>query len=1171
MTSASWFAYLNKKIAIPTGQSLESLSWNLERGWIACGGEDGLLRVLKLDAPRLGEKNSSLTMNQALEGHNGNVQVLTWNENFQKLTTADHNGLIIVWILHRGMWFEEMINNRNHSHVKDMRWTTNGQKICIVYKDGYVIVGSVEGSRLWGKELNKNLNHISWSPDSKKILFGTDISELELYDVTGNFLSKVNVFAVDSLTSEMIGLEWYDGTEGYQEANIPCLAIAFAGGKIQIMRHDMDEDPVLIDTGMHLTRIQWNMNGSVLAVAGRKSSSSIREGLLHLVHFYNPWGKHLRTLKVPCKSSRGIRSIAWDRHSLRLALAVETFIYFANVRPSYNWAFFAKHVAVYSFFKPERNDFAIVFWNTQTSSQNIKYVKKVLLVSGCATSEYCCLVTRADSEDQAVLVLCNAIGSPIDTKYIDWDPEYMAMTPSHVVIASSNMVYIWQYCHKKSAPHADWQYDEIGSATSTFHIDETPSSSSRKKPEESTDDPIVALTAWKENMVIGRASGSIVRYNLQSISLIQRHRSFRRRPHLLRLNCDGSRLAVVDMYGMLSVYSIEEMCDTKSKSNTMYGSSSYNSTPPKSKLDRKDVWSICWADDDPELFAIMEKLRMYVFRGAKPQEPVISSAHICQFKDLEINTLYLDELMKDPENPHKDHHKIFHTKSLRDTHQLLETVPINEVITFVEENPHERLWRLVAEQALENLNFFVAETAFVKCNDYQGIQFVKQLKLLSNRKKQKAEVMAHFGRFDEAEQIYVKMGLKDLALDLRMRLGDWLRVVQLINQGAGDDELLTRAFKNIGDYYADRQKWEKAYKYYSKAKDLEALVRCSYYLEDWLSLEKLVQRVHTGAPLLGEIGKMFVNVGLCAEAVTAFIKLGDVKAAIDTCITLNHWDLAIELTEKHASGTQAEPLLAQYANHLLQKGQVFQAIELYRKAGKHMESARLLAKEASSAGQETPLICKKLAVLSALEVEAHRKRIMSTHGEKSGGKSTVDKLLEEDRMYCDSSHFINNSWHTAEAYHFFILSQRHLYSGNLVNAMQTALQLRAYEDVLTPVAVNSLIALSSFYAKYYGICSKALTKLECLPFLNPGEKKNYRKLSIQIFTRYEPKDPLDSVVAISSRDKKLPIRERVCVATGASISDCPISEVVICSTCKHRALASETRNSSFCMLCHHTI
>jgi hypothetical protein len=45
-------------------------------------------------------------MNQTLEGHNGAVMVVNWNENYRKLTTSDQHGLIIVWMLHKGMWFE---------------------------------------------------------------------------------------------------------------------------------------------------------------------------------------------------------------------------------------------------------------------------------------------------------------------------------------------------------------------------------------------------------------------------------------------------------------------------------------------------------------------------------------------------------------------------------------------------------------------------------------------------------------------------------------------------------------------------------------------------------------------------------------------------------------------------------------------------------------------------------------------------------------------------------------------------------------------------------------------------------------------------------------------------------------------------------------------------------
>ena len=118
------FIYLSKKIAIPNGVKLHTLSWNTEAGWIACGGENGLLKVLKLESQAGADSKakgvaapSNLSMNQTLEGHNNAVVCSTWNSSYRKLTTSDENGLIIVWMLHKGMWFEEMINNRNKSTV----------------------------------------------------------------------------------------------------------------------------------------------------------------------------------------------------------------------------------------------------------------------------------------------------------------------------------------------------------------------------------------------------------------------------------------------------------------------------------------------------------------------------------------------------------------------------------------------------------------------------------------------------------------------------------------------------------------------------------------------------------------------------------------------------------------------------------------------------------------------------------------------------------------------------------------------------------------------------------------------------------------------------------------------------------------------------------------------
>ena len=66
------------QIAIPNEIQLTTLSWHSTKGWIACGGEDGLLKVLKLEPQQAKDAKlkglaapSNLSMNQTLEGHNG--------------------------------------------------------------------------------------------------------------------------------------------------------------------------------------------------------------------------------------------------------------------------------------------------------------------------------------------------------------------------------------------------------------------------------------------------------------------------------------------------------------------------------------------------------------------------------------------------------------------------------------------------------------------------------------------------------------------------------------------------------------------------------------------------------------------------------------------------------------------------------------------------------------------------------------------------------------------------------------------------------------------------------------------------------------------------------------------------------------------------------------------
>jgi hypothetical protein len=56
---------------------------------------------------------------------------------------------------------------------------------------------------------------------------------------------------------------------------------------------------------------------------------------------------------------------------------------------------------------------------------------------------------------------------------------------------------------------------------------------------------------------------------------------------------------------------------------------------------------------------------------------------------------------------------------------------------------------------------------------------------------------------------------------------------------------------------------------------------------------------------------------------TAFLRAGDVAAAIECCVALHQWDRAVRLAEQQRSG-HIEALLAKYANHLLDKGKHLQ-------------------------------------------------------------------------------------------------------------------------------------------------------------------------------------------------------------------------------------------------------
>ncbi|KAF4527968.1 hypothetical protein B566_EDAN014960 [Ephemera danica] len=1011
-------------------------------------------------------------------------------------------------------------------------------------------MGSVDGNRIWGKELKGTpLTNVEWSPDGQILLFSLRSGEVHVYDSQGAFMMKLGIQSPSSVgANAIIGLQWYNGKYGHVQPGCPVLAICFATGQLFLLRDENDEG-IVVDTGMANSCCQWNHNGSILAVAGNVPPNKEEDTASNALQLFTPFGEHLRTLKVPGKY---VSSCVWEGGSLRLALGVDSYIYFANLRPDYKWGYCANTV-VYSYVKPDRPEACVVFWDTKNNECYTKYISRLLGIA--AAGEHCVLATRTDASDggRYGLILCNAIGTPVDTKYIDVEPVWITMNSTHVIAASKEYFFVWHFRTPKSRSTLEIAGSRRERKEKVYHIDDSPSGAADIMKDRdkgirevmSTLDPICCVAASEKLLLICRESGVLQRYSLPQIALTNRI-SLACRPYKLAVNCDSTRAAVIDVTGVLTLIELEP-------------SSVEGASELIRNFERRDTWDVKWASDNAELFAIMEKTRMYVFRNLDPEEPILSSGYICCFQDLELKAVLLDEVMQcaDPLGP--QHLLQLEVKSLRDTRELLAKVGLAEASAFIEENPHPRLWRLLAEAAVEQLNLPVAETAFVRCKDYPGIQLVKRLHSMNNDTLKRAEVAAYFKNFDQAEKLYLDVDRRDLAIALRERLGDWFRVVQLIKMGpGGSDTQLEQAWNCIGDFLADRHNWEAAKEYYEKGGNQEKLVQCYYNLEEYEALETMVQELPESHPLLPVIADRLASVGLCEQAVTAYIKCGQVRVAVETCVALQQWSQAVRLAEQHRLEDIAA-LLAQYAEHLTSKGELGQAVELYRKAGRMLDAANIMFKlaEAAAARRSPPLHIKKLYLLGALLVT------------ERGATSMHDPLLAVD-----------NAWRGVEAFHFLMLAERQLYQGYLDAAMKTALRLQEYESLLDAEAVFSLIALTSGCSRAFATCSKAFIKLEALQQIPESRQKKYEQLAVELFTKFPVRD---TRVATSSSSVECSTCETLvpgsstccpscdayfpaCVASGSPLSD--LRSAWTCSVCKHSAHASEMASRVSCPLCH---
>lgn len=245
---------------------------------------------------------------------------------------------------------------------------------------------------------------------------------------------------------------------------------------------------------------------------------------------------------------------------------------------------------------------------------------------------------------------------------------------------------------------------------------------------------------------------------------------------------------------------------------------------------------------------------------------------------------------------------------------------------------------------------------------------------------------------------------------------------------------------------------------------------------------------------------------------------------------------------------------------------------------------------------------KKLYLLAALEVEKYSAKTLDVQmtGLTMGTVTTaqaVQSLITADQTVAHDR-AKESPWRGCEAYHLYLLSQRQLYEKDADQAMKTALRLADYEDILDTQTIYSMIALTTYYNKFFLQCSKAFIKLEASADISEEMRTKFSDLALRIFMRNQPRDPSSRMLPCPKCETRMHdwsiicpncnYRLQFCVASGRSLfpEDKPGNQppghhphpgqephgTIKCRTCRHRMYTSEVRTSGGklrnCPLCH---
>ena len=926
--------------------------------------------------------------------------------------------------------------------------------------------------------------------------------------------------------------------------------------------------------------------------------------------FYNCQGELIKKFICPCH----VNSFSWGNSST-ICLAADKYIYIAFAKFKYKWTYFNDTI-VFAYLIGDQK-YNIMFLNTINDTKQCKLVYD--LIDIMSSDFYCAIIQEKKEKKEYSFMITNNFCNVLDTKLCPIKPLFYTMNNEFIVISDNNYVYVLQYKgyykskKDKNKEGKDIKLNEINNLKNKkyntpvnkldpkgmnefcFFIEaelgpdieyDYATFSKSKKARNSI---LNIYLSNNSSLYVAKSNGIINKYNLYTMSLERKFKidenikSFGFSPFERYMWC-------INLNDYLTIFNLDK------------------EKPEKLNYYQKEVWEIKWCEKDEEdtredtlEFVIIQKNRLYFINNLEVEGEMIKcSDYLGMYYNNEVTTVKIEKLNKDRNNDFfagKDYLQKYQNKFLKEFNDILENsknTDLKPALEYASKQPCNTFYSKITKKALEKLDFDTAQTAMLQTGDFEGLQFLKKIKDVEDDELKKAEILEFNNNYDEASNKYNKMGRSDLNLAMNIKLGKWDKVTDIMSKNDAKDENLKIAYNNYADELYEKKDYDKAELYYKKSGNKHGLTNTYFAKEDYNKATEMLEEIPEEDEFLDEMGDKFRGLGMCEEAVKAYIKRGNIKKAMETYIENNKWGEAVELSRKN-DFYNMEQLTNKFSYEFIKNGRKLDLVELFSKANMKIKVNKYLNEIAVDMRKirASPLIIKKIYVLAALELEKYKSRISDSqiNNEENHEHIEEPKIKNKEKENPEINKINNkysskeidriifNSWKGAEAFHYYMLCQQQLYNKKYKDACKTSIRLTLYEKELGSEEVYRLIALCSYLNKCFEFCAKALCTLEKLNTINKYRQKKYEDLAKSIFIKHKPINNEEKFLKCPNLECKQHISEYDvycrncgmnfygCVLTGGSIID---HHYFKCKQCHHRTKKNEMKKSSImnCPLCH---